>query len=499
MVHLNGSLPETVAAVDLGSTSFHLIVARPHSDQLVVVDRLREMVQLASGLDSSRRLSQEARDRALACLRRFGERVGHLPRERVRAVGTNTLRSAKNARRFLTEARSALGHYIETISGMEEARLIFLGVTQSLPDPGLRRLVLDIGGGSTELIVGEAMQPILMESLYLGCVTLSRRYFEDGEITQGRWRKAELAALQEMEPFQGRYRKAGWEQAVGASGTVRAVDAVVRSQEWSKEGITMKSLKRLRDAMLKSGRVNGLEGISPERVPVFPGGVVLLLAAFEALGIETMQTSEGALREGLLHDLLGRIGDKDVRTRSVSSLADRFHVDREQASRVERTAMGFLSQMEAAWDLGSRGCRQLLSWAALLHEIGLDIAHQQYHKHGEYIIAQADLPGFSRDEQRMLALLVRAHRRRFPESLLKGLPPPWSDTAERLAILLRLAVALHRSRGPDPLPDLSLQVEETKIRLRLPEGWLDERPLTRADLDSEASLLADAGYALEIA
>jgi len=338
-----------------------------------------------------------------------------------------------------------------------------------------------------------------MESLYLGCVTVSRRWFEDGEITSGRWRKAELAALQELEPFQGRYRKAGWEQAVGASGTVRAVDAVVRSQEWSKEGITMKSLKRLRDALLKSGRVNGLEGISPERAPVFPGGVVLLLAAFEALGIETMATSEGALREGLLYDLLGRIGDKDVRTRSVSSLADRFHVDREQASRVERTALGFLTQAEAAWELGSRGCRQLMSWAALLHEIGLDIAHQQYHKHGQYIIGEADLPGFSRDEQRILALLVRAHRRRFPESLLKDLPAPWGEASQRLAVLLRLAVALHRSRGPDPLPDLSLQIEETKIRLSLPEGWLDEHPLTRADLDSEASLLAEAGFTLEIA
>jgi len=498
MVRENASLPETVAAVDLGSTSFHLIVARPHSDQLVIVDRLREMVQLASGLDSSRRLSLESRERALECLRRFGERVRHLPRERIRAVGTNTLRSAKNARRFLTEARAALGHYIETISGIEEARLIFLGVTQSLPDPGLRRLVLDIGGGSTELIVGEAMQPILMESLYLGCVTVSRRWFEDGAITSGRWRKAELAALQELEPFQGRYRKAGWEQAVGASGTVRAVDAVVRSQEWSRDGITMKSLKKLRDALLKAGKVNGLEGISAERAPVFPGGVVLLLSAFEALGIETMQTSEGALREGLLHDLLGRIGDKDVRTRSVTSLADRFHVDREQAGRVERTALALLSQAEGAWDLGSRNCRQLVSWAALLHEIGLDIAHQQYHKHGQYIIAEADLPGFSRDEQRVLALLVRAHRRRFPESLLRDLPSPWGDAAGKLAVLLRLAVALHRSRSPEPLPELSLPVEETKIRLRLPERWLDERPLTRADLDSEASLLAEAGFTLEL-
>ena len=499
MSHTNGPSPTPVAAIDLGSNSFHLLVARSSPGELVVIDRLREMVQLAAGLDDSRKINEKAQERALECLRRFGQRVGHIPPENVRAVGTNTLRSAKNARRFLIEAESALGHRIETISGIEEARLIYLGVMQSIPGAGSRSLVLDIGGGSTELIVGEGYTPLEMESLYMGCVTMSRKHFAGGELTGAAWRKAELAALQELEPLRSRYRKAGWDQAVGASGTIRTAWSVVREAGWSQDGITAKSLRRLRDALLKAGHVEKLqlEGLAEARAGVFPGGVVLLQAAFESLGIERMVPSDGALREGILTDLLGRFREEDVRTRSVAALADRFHVDREQSARIEGTALRFLAQSEGGWGINTREARQLLTWAALLHEIGLDIAHQQYHRHGEYIIAEADLFGFSREEQKALATLVRAHRRKFTVSIIKELPPPWLRMTEKLAVIFRLSVVLHRSRTPAPLPAATLAVKKRTIKLSFPAGWLDDHPLTQADLQQESDYLIAAGFKLD--
>ena len=491
-------LPEHIAAVDLGSNSFHLLVARPNSGEMVVVDRLREMVQLAAGLDKQRRLGEEAKQRALDCLRRFGQRIAHMPRETVRAVGTNTLRVAREAGDFLAEAESALGHPIETISGIEEARLIYLGVAHSLPDPAARRLVLDIGGGSTEMIVGESFRPIRMESIYIGCVTLSRKYFGTGEIDAGRWERAELAALRELEALQAGYRQLGWEQAVGASGTVRAVHQVVHAAGWSKQGITAKSLRKVRDALLKAGDVDRvtLEGLNPARRAVFPGGVVLLHAAFEALGIERLQRADGALREGLLYDLIGRITAEDVRSRSVSALADRYHVDRAQAGRVQSTALMLLDKVASSWSLEDPEQGRMLAWAAELHEIGLDIAHQHYHKHGEYVVAQSDLFGFSREEQRALATLVRAHRRKFPAAIVKQLPRRRARVVERLAILLRLAVALHRSRGPATVPEPEVSAAKRTLELRFQPGWLEDRPLTRADLDQEKEWLSAIGVEL---
>jgi exopolyphosphatase/guanosine-5'-triphosphate,3'-diphosphate pyrophosphatase len=494
-------LPETVAAVDLGSNSFHMLVARTDNGSPAVVDRLREMVQLASGLDEHGRLTEEAGQRAIECLRRFGERLRHIPEDAVRVVGTNTLRSARDAEGFLVEAEQALGHSIETISGIEEARLIFLGVAQSLPEPQTKRLVVDIGGGSTELIVGEGLRPIDMESLYMGCITTTRAHLADGVLSAENWRRAKTAALQELEPVRGRLLHRGWQDAVGASGTVRAVDNLVRHHGWGEQGITLSSLKRLRDALLKAGRVDRLKltGLNPKRRPYIAGGAAILTAVLESLGVERLHRSDGALREGLLHDLLGRIRETDVRGRSVEALADRCHVDWKQAARVECTALRLLVQAAEDWHLTSLRVRRFLTWAARLHEIGLDIAHDHYHRHGEYIVAHSDLPGFSRTEQKLLATLVRAHRRKFPASAIRTLPGAWRRSAKRLAILLRLAVALHRSRGPESPPEPELTVGKKSLVLRFPDGWLDERPLTRADLENEASWLDAAGYRLRFA
>jgi exopolyphosphatase/guanosine-5'-triphosphate,3'-diphosphate pyrophosphatase len=493
----DSAFPEAVAAIDLGSNSFHMIVARTANGEPLVLDRLREMVQIASGLDDQRRLTPEAQERALECLERFGQRVRHMAPGSVRAVGTNTLRSAHNARAFLTRAEDALGHPIETISGIEEARLIYLGVTQTLANASARQLVVDIGGGSTEIIIGESLRPLALESLYMGCISLTKRYFRKGTVDAKGWNKARIAALQELEAVRSRFRKIGWTGAVGASGTVRAVAAVLREAGHGERGITLEGLEWLRDELLDAGKAADFDaaGLSPERRPIFPAGVVILEALFEALEIETMQTADGALREGLLYDLIGRLRDEDVRLRSVKSLGDRYHVDWEQAERVRGTALALLDQVQQNWKLTSERVRQLLTWASQLHEIGLDIAHAHHHKHGEYIISQSDLLGFSREEQSHLAMLVRAHRRKFPLASFRGLPR-WERRMQRAAVLLRLAVLLNRSRSPESPVVPEVEVDKKSVVLRFPDDWLDQHPLTCADLDVERSYLTALGLKL---
>jgi len=498
VLEMSNPLPETIAAVDLGSSSFHLIVARTTDGQLTIVDRLRETLHFAAGLDAGKRISAGMREQALACLRRFGQRLSHMPAGSVRAVGTNTLRSARNTASFLRAAERVLGHPIETISGVEEARLIYLGVAHTVGDRPGPRLVVDIGGGSTELIVGRGFEPEHMESLYMGCVTSSRRHFPEGRITETTLRRAELAALQELGPVEAGLRERGWDEVVGASGTIRTVGAVVRGAGFDEDGITPQALDWLREALLEAGQARRLDlsGLGPERREVFAGGLAILRGVFAALRIERMAVSDGAMREGVLYDLVGRIRHEDVRGRSVAGLADRCHVDWRQAGRVECTALRFLGQVARSWDLEAADLRQLLAWAAQLHEIGLDVAHAHYHKHGEYIVSMADLLGFSRQEQRLLAALVRAHRRKFPVEVIELLPEAWRRPIARLAIVLRLAYVLHRSRSPEPLPEIRVSAIKRSIALRFPAGWLDDHPLTRADLEQEASYLAVAGHTL---
>jgi exopolyphosphatase/guanosine-5'-triphosphate,3'-diphosphate pyrophosphatase len=483
---------QTFAAIDLGSNSFHMIVGRYVNGVLQVEDRLREMVRLGAGLDAHRDITPETQERALACLERFGQRIADLPRSHVRAVGTNTLRSAQNSAEFLPQAERALGRHIEIISGVEEARLIYRGVAHGIGGSDERRFVMDIGGGSTELIIGTGFQPFYMQSLYMGCVSMTQRFFDDGKITAKACKQAELAARMELEPVEAIYRKLGWERAIGASGSIRAVRAVVRENGWSPEGITLESLKTLRDAMVTAKRIDKLQqlpGLTPERALVFPGGVMVLLATFKALGIKSMQVSDSALREGLIHDLLGRYQHQDVRSHAVRQLAQRYHVDMEQAQRVAETAKTCARQVVAAWNLMLDSTLNWLEWGALLHEIGLDISHSQYHKHGAYIAEHSDLAGFSRQEQVVLAALIRNHRRKFSNAPFKRLAHYRTRPAQLRAILLRLAVVLHRSRNPKPLPTFTLNATEHSLTLRFPDGWLERHSLTHADLEQEAIYL----------
>lgn len=487
---------ETYAAIDLGSNSFHMIVCRYQNGTLHMEDRLREHVRLSAGLDNKRQLTEEAKQRALDCLTRFGQRISGIPRGHIRAVGTNTLRSAHNTGKFLSQAQQALGHPIEVIAGVEEARLIYLGVAHGIDPTEERRLVMDIGGGSTELIIGENFDPLYMQSLYMGCVSMTQRFFKDGSITAKAIRKAEIAAQVELEPVAAIYRNLGWDLAIGASGTIRAVRTVVRESGWSGEGITLASLESLRDAMLAAGHVDRLElkGLSEERKPVFPGGVMVLLAIFKALGIEQLKVSDRALREGLIYDLLGRTHHDDIRGRAVSNLAQRFHVDTSQAERVLTTAMDCVKQVAQDWQLDLDDAAQWLNWAAQLHEIGLDIAHNQYHKHGAYIVEHADLAGFSRQGQLQLSTLIRLHRRKFSLSAIQRLREEHATKVSRLAVLFRLAVLLNRSRSNSSLAEFSLQAEEKRLSVQFPAGWLDNHALTQADLDLEKDFLKAAKF-----
>ncbi|MGD8310595.1 MAG: exopolyphosphatase [Chromatiales bacterium] len=493
--------PDTVAAIDLGSNSFHMIVGRVTNGDLQVVDRLREMVRLGAGLDERKMLRPEAADLALACLERFGQRLRAMPPGSVRAVGTNTLRQMRDSVAFLEAAQAALGHPIEVIAGREEARLVYLGVAHGLAAGDERRLVVDIGGGSTEVIVGDGFTARERESLYMGCVSMSRAYFGDGRITAAAMNAAETAGALELRPVKAEFRDAGWQLAVGSSGTIKAIEAACLAAGWAQQGISYEALRKLRKALIDAGSVDKLElgGVAEERRPVFPGGVAVLLAVFKALNIDHMMVSDQALREGLLYEMLGRIRHEDVRERTVRALRKRYKADKRQARRVETTARALLSQTARDWGLAGGDYADMLGWAARLHEIGLAVSHSQFHKHGAYLIANSDLSGFSRQEQGVLAALVRGHRRKFPVTAFDQLPQPTRGHAKRLCILLRLAILLHRARSPMTKPNPLLKVEGNRLVLRFPDDWLDRHPLTRAELELENSRITNAGIQLDFA
>ena len=493
-------MPEVLAAVDLGSNSFHLVVARYTHGQLVVIDRMREMVRLGAGVGADGRLDKQVAARALACLERFGQRLRDMHARSVRVVGTNALRISRRKQAFLERAREALGHPIEIISGMEEARLIYSGVAHTLPaEPG-HRLVIDIGGGSTEVVIGEGYEPQLLASLNLGCVSLSERCFEDERLSSKRCERARLAARAEIEPMQTAFLQRGWENVVGSSGTVRAIGECLQERNPQVAGVTAEGLEQLLADLKRVShcRELGLEALTAERLPVFPGGVVILAALFEALGIEQLRLADGALRDGLLYDMVGRLTDEDPRERTVNSMQRRYHVDTAQAARVEATALGFFAQVAEGWEIADEQAELILKWAARLHEIGLDVAHSGYHRHGAYLLENADLPGFAREEQLLLAHLVGAHRRKLMLIGVEDLIPPWDRLAIFLIVLLRLAVLLHRGRSATALPAIELSARGHTLEMRLPARWLKDHPLSVEDLHQEIEHLRDQGVKLRV-
>jgi len=492
--------PDVIAGVDLGSNSFHMIVARVVDGRLHVIDRMREVVRLAAGLNEKRELTKESKARAIACLKRFGQRLRGMPPRNVRAVGTNTFRQARNTRRFLVQGEKALGHDIEVLPGREEARLIYLGVSHELPDDTGRRLVVDIGGGSTECIIGEHFEPVEADSLFMGCVGYSLKYFPGGRLRARDMEQAEIAARLEVQSIERRYRAIGWKECVGSSGTALHIDALLRENGFGRDGITWKGLVKLRKALLAAGRLDALSlrGLQPDRVAVLPGGLAIMTALFEGLRIQRLKTSAGALREGLLYELVGRKRHEDIRDQTTRRLAEHYHVDLEQAARVERAALRCLEQVADDWEIDRETGEQFLSWAARLHEIGLSVAYAGYQKHSAYLVTHCDMPGFSRDDQQVLAAVILGHRRKMPSAVLEDLPPEHVGAAWRLCVVLRLAVCLNRSRSQTPLPRFRLRVRKNGLEIAFARRWLEQHPLTKADLREEAARLAEAGFRLTV-
>ena len=490
---------EQFAAIDLGSNSFHLVVARAEEHALTVIDRERDMVRLAAGLDEKNEIIPEASERALDCLARFGERLRGLEADNVRVVGTNALRAATNSRQFIASAEQAIGFSIEIISGVEEARLVYLGAAQTLQGDRGRRLVVDIGGGSTEIIVGDKSDPLFLESIHIGCVSSSERFFPDGEYTEPRMRRAIFLAQLELEPNIAALRSFAAEDFIGTSGTARAIDNVLRENGWSETGITLEGLDKLVKNIIEAGSVNKLKinGLSNERQPVFAGGVAVMMAIFRALDLDFMRISDGSLREGVLHDLIGRVLHQDRRAITVFELMKRHHIDLGQGKRVRHTTLMLFDQIRRQGLLKRE--RRLMGWAAQLHEIGLMIAHNQYHQHGGYVLQNMDLPGFSRQEQGALSILVRLHRRKYLPDLIEDSVYVRSDALGLMTRLLRLAVLLNRGRLPMELPPIVLRLTgASDMTLEISQPWLEHHPLTEADLEQEVEMQATVGNKLQI-
>lgn len=486
----------TIAAVDLGSNSFHLQVARIVGDQIYPLDSLRWPVRLGAGLTRDKRLDEPVQERALQCLKHFGERLRGVDRHAVRAVGTNTLRVAKNAGAFLKKAEAALGVPIEVVAGREEARLIYLGVSHELPASRRRLLVIDIGGGSTECIIGRGYRPQKMESLYMGCVSYSLRYFEGGKITKGAMKEAELAASNELETIVASHGLGNWDDAVGSSGTVRAIGEALALNGFAESGITPEGLERLRSALIKAGNVHDLDlkGLKPDRLPVLPGGLVILNAALSELKIGTLAVASGALRQGILYDMLGRIQHHDMRDATVEQFVQRYHVDVPQALRVARLALQLYGQLTVESGGADGEVPRHIEWAAKLHEIGISVAYSGYNRHSAYIIQNADMPGFSRMEQQRLALLVLAHRRS-----LKKIRDQLEGSVDWNAVIsLRVSALIYRRRSDLALPDIAARSRVGGFRLKLDPGWLEHNPLTVAALREEIQAWDAIGVELEI-
>ena len=486
----------TLAAVDLGSNSFHLAIARVDGDQIYPLDALKETVRLGNGLTPERTLDEAAQERALKALKRFSERLAGMPREAVRVVGTNALRVAKNAKPFLRQAEAALGFPIEVVPGREEARLIYLGVVHSLPLAGHNRLVIDIGGGSTEFIIGNKLRPKAMESLYMGCVSYTQRFFPEGRIEKKAMKQAELAAREQLQPVVSRFEKLGWKETVGSSGTARSIAEILQKNGQAGTGITAAGLAWLREQLISAGdfRKISLLGLREDRIPVIAGGVTVLSGIFDELDLDEMTVAEGALRDGVLWDLLGRVHHRDIREVTIEQFARRYHVEGPQVQRVEALAQQLRRQL-ASEDDSLEPLGDFLAWAAKLHEIGISIAQGAYHKHSAYILANADMPGFSRQEQGWLSNLVLAQRGK-----LSKMRAAFEDDPRlaALAFCLRVAVIFYRSRRTLKLPRIRAAARPGEYRLEVDPAWLAEQTLIAVALESEVEQWKSVGSKLSL-
>jgi exopolyphosphatase / guanosine-5'-triphosphate,3'-diphosphate pyrophosphatase len=480
--------PTTLAVVDLGSNSFRLEIGRVEGDQVYQLDTWRETLRLGAGLDAKGRLKPAAMLAALACLARFRERLSGLHPSAVRVVATNTFRVARNAREFLARAERAIGFPIDVISGHEEARLTFFGVAHELPRSLEPRLVIDIGGGSTEFIIGRGLHPDRLESLTIGCVGMTHRFFAGGEITAAAMDAAETEARVEIEAIARGFAPGLWREAYASSGSAMALADILEQNAFSTGGITPLGLSRLHQRMIAAGHISRLKlnALKGERAPVLAGGLAIMRAAVSELGIERIDAVGGALRLGVLYDLLGRTFAEDARAATVERYIDRYGIDRAQASRVARLAVALYRRATRERDPRSE---QLVEWAGLLHEAGMSVSHTGFHKHGAYILQHADMPGFSSGEQGRLALLVYGCR-----GGLEKIAGSLGDADVRTAVLaLRLAVLLYHARTTIVVPRVQLEVARG-VRIAISKRWLAAHPLSDHLLAKERAQWTGLGF-----
>lgn len=478
---------ELLAAIDMGSNSFHLAIARVDHGEVKKVASMSEKVQLAAGLDENKNLTEAAQQRGLACLSRFVGRLCSVQPNRLRIVATNALRQAKNGHEFIQKAAEILPKHIEIIAGREEARLIYLGVSHTMVNSG-RRLVIDIGGGSTELIIGEEFEPIHTESLQMGCVAFTKAFFVDGEINQKSFDKAVVAARKELSGIANTYKEAGWDTVVGSSGTIKACRQITVNMGWSneKEELTRDGLDKLKEKLLKYKHVAEMEfdGLKEDRRAVLPAGIAILYAIFDVLELDKLVYSDGALREGVMYDLLGRFQHEDIRDRSVQALMGRYNADPKQAERVVNMAQHLFDGMADSLKLTTEDS-DLLRRAAYLHEIGLAISHAGYHRHGAYLLQHSDIAGFSQIDQNHLSHLVAHHRRKLRSDARVDVMKVGGNKLVYLCLLLRLAVLLNHSRSDQMLPAIELTVGNAQQWQLSVSGNAAQWPLLVADLHDE--------------
>ncbi len=483
------------AAIDLGSNSFHMLVVRHIDGSVQTMAKIKRKVRLAAGLDEHNALSLEAMQRGWDCLSLFAERLQDIPKENIRIVGTATLRTATNVDEFLAKANQILGHDIEVISGEEEAATIYKGVAHTSGGSG-RRLVVDIGGASTELIIGEGFEAKALTSLKMGCVTWLERHFKDRQLTASNFNNAIQAAKDTLQPMLEQYTQIGWDVCVGASGTVQALQEIMLAQGMD-EVITHSKLKRLQKQAMRADHLEELEieGLTLERALVFPSGLSILIAIFELLEIDSMTLAGGALREGLVYEMVDELKQDDIRARTIASVQSRYQIDISYGEQVAALASKLLGQCQSEWISEEQG-HVLLDTAAKLHEIGLTIDFKKGGEHSAYLLQSLDLPGFTRAQKHLLGELARRYREQ-----LTSLPEQHAisgTSAKRVLRLLRLAVLLSHRRNPALEPNFSLESDGDKLTLTIDSQWLEENPLTAAELEIEANRQTDIGWPLSV-
>ena len=484
--------PETLlAAVDLGSNSFRLEIGRFYNGQIQRVDYLKEAVRQGGDLDENRNLKPEAIERGLKCLARFGETLKGFPQHNVRAVATQTLREAKNRDVFLKLAKKALGYEIEVISGVEEARLIYEGVSRLLPQSNEKRLVIDFGGRSTEFILGQHLSAEITDSLRVGSVAWALKYFVDGNLSEKNFQRAEIAAESFLDAVADTYQHQHWDVAYGASGTVGAIADILVNAGFEEGIITRQGLAWLRAQLIKAKTLDKLDlaGLKEDRKPVIASGLAILIGIFDLLKLDTLIAAKGALRHGLLYDMMSQDADtsEDLRDASINHLVTRFGVNKSHVSNVAKVAVGFFSALlptlvehkDNAHEL--QRLKQVLNWAALCHEIGAAISHSESQKHGAYILDNTELMGFAQSELHRLSLLVLGHCGK-----LRKLDVDFNDESFICKLMsLRLAVIFCHSRNMPVLKNISFERAENTFLLSLPSVWQQAFPQTTYLLEEE--------------